>query len=97
MDGALVEQQLLLGAGGPLSVTQNAESTAISAFELHILLEVINAVVGGIPCRTFLDGAILIPRGVDENTTQGDPAGPVLLEEIFVHLLNGKEFWTQND
>jgi len=56
-------------AGGPLSATQNAESTAISAFELHVLLEVIDAVVGRIPSAAALDGAIFIPRGVDEDTT----------------------------
>ena len=85
------------GAGGPLLASQNAEPSSVTAFELHILLEVVDAVVGGIPSVAALDGAIFIPRGIDEDTTQGDPAGPVLLEEILVHLPNGKEFWTQND
>ncbi len=84
-------------AGGPLPATQNAEPATVPAFELHILLEVVYAVVGGIPRRTFLDGAIFIPGGVDENTTEGDSPGPVLLQEIVVHLSNGKEFRTQND
>ncbi len=84
-------------AGGPLLTTENAEPASVSAFELHILLEVVYAVVGSIPSATALDGAIFIPRGIDEDTTQGDPAGPVLLEEVVVHLSNRKEFWTQND
>jgi len=77
-------------AGGPLSATQNAEPSTVTAFELHVLFEVVYAVVGGIPSRTLLDGAIIIPRGHDEYTTKGYPAGPVLLEEVVVHFPNGE-------
>jgi len=84
-------------AGGPLSATQNAEPSSVSAFKLHVFLEVIYAVVGGIPSVSSLDGAVLIPGSIDENTTEGNSSGPVLLQEIVVHLSNGKEFWTQND
>ncbi len=84
-------------AGGPLSGTQNAEPSTVTAFKLHVFFEVIYAVVGGIPSVSSLDGAVLVPGGIDENTTEGDSPGPVLLQEIVVHLSNGKEFWTQND
>jgi len=84
-------------AGGPLLTTENAEPASVPAFELHILLEVVYAVVGGIPSARALDGAVFIPRCIDENTTKGDSAGPVLIEEVVVHLSNGKEFRTQND
>ncbi len=46
------------GAGGPLPGTQNAEPSTVTAFELHVLLEVVYAVVGGIPSVCSLDGAI---------------------------------------
>jgi len=84
-------------AGGPLLATENAEPSTVTAFELHVLLEVGDAVVGSIPSVTALDGAVFVPGGIDENTTEGDPSGPVLLQEIVVHLSNRKEFWTQND
>jgi len=45
-------------AGGPLSATQNAEPSTVTAFELHIFLEIVDAVVGSIPSVSSLDGAI---------------------------------------
>ncbi len=66
--------------GVHLSATQNAEPSSVTAFELHVFFEIVDAVVGSIPSVAALDGAIFIPRRIYENTTKGDPAGPVLLE-----------------
>jgi len=56
-------------AGGPLLATENAELSTVTAFKLHVLFEVVYAVVGGIPSVSSLDGAVFVSGGIDEDTT----------------------------